>query len=103
VTADRLVAGGDRRGGVGEDLPLRGEQAGGPENRSAVVKSPQTRRRKALMLGSRTPNRFSMILISEVWSSRSEQTPSPTDHGDTGDGRHPEAGPDRLAAHVLRC
>ena len=47
------------------------------------MKSPQVRRRKALMFGSRTPNRFSMKRISEVWSSTSEQTWPPADHGET--------------------
>lgn len=40
----------------------------------AEVRSPQTARRHGEMLGSRTPNRFSMKRITEVWSKVSEQT-----------------------------
>jgi hypothetical protein len=47
------------------------------------VKSPQVRRRNALMFGSVTPNRLSMMRISEVWSSTSEQTRPPADQGET--------------------
>jgi len=36
------------------------------------VKSPQVRRRKALMFGSLTPNLASMMRISDVWSSTPE-------------------------------
>jgi len=70
-----------QRDGLRRPRVTRG-RAGEPQGE---VKSPQVRRRKALMFGSRTPNRRSMMRISDVWSSTSEHTRPPADHGENDD------------------
>jgi hypothetical protein len=47
--------------------------ASAQEKSKAVVRSPQTARRQAEMLGSWTPKRRSMKRMIEVWSKTSEQ------------------------------
>ena len=51
-----------------------GYRAGPAANLNTEVRSPQVRRRQALMLGSGTPNRASINRISDVWSNKPELT-----------------------------
>jgi hypothetical protein len=49
---------------------------------SVEVRSPQTARRNALMLGSTTPNRCSRKRSADVWSNTCELTQPPRLHGE---------------------
>src|SRR5512139_1603832 len=50
---------------------------------NALVRSPHTARRHALMFGSSTPVTFSRSLTTDVWSEISDVTWPPTVQGDT--------------------
>ena len=59
-----------------------GGGAGVIEKSNAEVRSPHTLRRQGVMFGSRTPNRFYMNRMIEVWSNTSEHTQPPVLHGE---------------------
>ena len=60
----------------------RGGSPFGVLKSKALVRSPQTVRRQALMLGSWTPNLASRKRITEVWSKTSEHTQPPRLQGE---------------------